>query len=927
MSSVVRSQANGEMFESPAANQVPDLPNTISAFSKIQLENLDEPNAMTKTYLTDRSVTCNDGSPAGFYLRHSHGSKRWIVFLEGGWYCYDHKSCHARWMEMRSLMSSKLWPPIRTVGGILSTNIEENPFWWNANHVFVPYCTSDSWSGTRARASGGSRFSFMGAAVVRQVILDLLPLGLVNATSLLLTGSSAGGIGVLLNLNAVKSLLHEELRLHRIAVRGVADSGWFLDREPYSRDPQSVTPVDAVRRGIALWQGKVPASCAAYYPNEPWRCYFGYRIYPYLTAPLFVFQWLFDEAQMAADKVGAPVTKHQWDYIHKMGDSLRHTFHNVSAVFAPSCISHSVLTKKDWSMIKIDEISLPNAIRCWELNLQHQHKSIQDLYSFSSDKYVSSPSMLADAPLDNVLKRKSIQLDIYKTVEENNFQSHEERKRRRKKHKNKQRPERVDRERIHKGRRKKRLGRKNKNRPMRSPILGTLNTNASKVMANQAQKCQYHLIERCTWPQCNHSCPKLHNPFTGEEMDFIDLLKSFGMDMASVANALGIDIHTLNNMGHAELLNLLTQQSSAKPLIQISAVDHPKRYLKTNITFKAEPFPGNWSQEKPGNRDYKSNNLCLYWFTVQYDDKPDMLDCFRIQPAWMGQNKMKLKNLSLPTMFLPGTHNSATDVMEAMRRRRGLSHLDNFILTQDQSIWNQLVYGIRFLDLRIGYYPQSSDPKLRFWINHDMLRVRPLLPVLKDVVEFSRASPDEIIILDFHRFPSGFSGTNGPAVHRELLELLKNELKSLTIPRPLSQTKLKLEEIWNSDKRIVVSYSEDNFVWEMPWLWSSVSQRWGNKQSPEALEKFLDKTFRDVVPRKLWAAMAELTPTPLDFLSNGSLRAMADRVNRQLSNWFVENGNWTRRANIVAPDFFLGTNLVNIAIEENINRANEMGQS
>lgn len=70
----------------------------------------------------------------------------------------------------------------------------------------------------------------------------------------------------------------------------------------------------------------------------------------------------------------------------------------------------------------------------------------------------SSPSMLADAPLDNVLKRKSIQLDIYKTVEENNFQSHEERKRRRKKHKNKQRPERVDRERIHKGRRKKRLG-------------------------------------------------------------------------------------------------------------------------------------------------------------------------------------------------------------------------------------------------------------------------------------------------------------------------------------------------------------------------------------------------------------------------------------------------------------------------------------
>lgn len=50
--------------------------------------------------------------------------------------------------------------------------------------------------------------------------------------------------------------------------------------------------------------------------------------------------------------------------------------------------------------------------------------------------------------------------------------------------------------------------------------------------------------------------------FAGEEMDFIELLKSFGLDMKSVAKALGIDINTLNNMDPAELLNLLTQQAS-----------------------------------------------------------------------------------------------------------------------------------------------------------------------------------------------------------------------------------------------------------------------------------------------------------------------------------------------------------------------------
>ncbi len=54
------------------------------------------------------------------------------------------------------------------------------------------------------------------------------------------------------------------------------------------------------------------------------RFYFG------STAPLFIFQWLFDEAQMLADNVGPPMSKEQWDYIHAVGDDLRRTFANVS---------------------------------------------------------------------------------------------------------------------------------------------------------------------------------------------------------------------------------------------------------------------------------------------------------------------------------------------------------------------------------------------------------------------------------------------------------------------------------------------------------------------------------------------------------------------------------------------------------------------
>lgn len=58
-------------------------------------------------------------------------------------------------------------------------------------------------------------FSFMGAEIVLQVVRDLIPLGLENASSLLLAGSSAGGTGVMLNLNHVHSLVHHNLgQLH-----------------------------------------------------------------------------------------------------------------------------------------------------------------------------------------------------------------------------------------------------------------------------------------------------------------------------------------------------------------------------------------------------------------------------------------------------------------------------------------------------------------------------------------------------------------------------------------------------------------------------------------------------------------------------------------------------------------------------------------
>lgn len=74
---------------------------------------IDPSRSLKRAFLSNRTVTCNDGSQAGFYLRKSMKSKRWVVFFEGGWHCYDTKSCRTRWLRLRHLMTSAQWPETR----------------------------------------------------------------------------------------------------------------------------------------------------------------------------------------------------------------------------------------------------------------------------------------------------------------------------------------------------------------------------------------------------------------------------------------------------------------------------------------------------------------------------------------------------------------------------------------------------------------------------------------------------------------------------------------------------------------------------------------------------------------------------------------------------------------------------------------------
>lgn len=106
---------------------------------------------------------------------------------------------------------------------------------------------------------------------------------------------------------------------------------------------------------------------------------------------------------------------------------------------------------------------------------------------------------------------------------------------------------------------------------------------------------------------------------------------------------------------------------------------------------------------------------------------------------------------------------------------------------------------------------------------------------------------------------------------------------------------------------------------------------WGDKQEVEELKTYLNSLYvpedpkKDEVKGTLWAAMAELTHKLSDLFDSGSLRIMADSVNRQLAKWYIGCKNWTDNANIVATDYFLGNNIINIAIDTNLNKTEYVG--
>ena len=314
---------------------------------------------LPESYETER---CLDGSPFGYFIRRSVStvnSRKWIFLLEGGGLCVEPIDCIAR--KHTDEGSSLYWDDLFIPGtdglkDILSDNPNENPDFFDYNHVYLKYCSGDTWTGTRDSFdqfglwfSGHNNIKAAIEHINKTEKLDM-------ATHVLLLGLSAGGIGVHNNADYFR-----EHWLPSTTKFKAASVGGFYFPGPVVMFPEYILnisiPVNSfASKYLTTWYGSaLDESCLRGTPERyHHRCWDSYYLYNFIDTQLFVIENRFDESQIhdvllcPCHEIKSDSTQ---DFIKWFGETMCNGLKSTvqgdrgkkkgDGLFSPSCLSHT----------------------------------------------------------------------------------------------------------------------------------------------------------------------------------------------------------------------------------------------------------------------------------------------------------------------------------------------------------------------------------------------------------------------------------------------------------------------------------------------------------------------------------------------------------------------------------------------------------
>jgi len=303
--------------------------------------------------LTDPLAVCNDGSRAAYYDSNDLAdSKKLHIYLKGGGACtsfdqgaekscvrrcgvnIDGELCTARTEENFELDTDTMW----------STDPQQNPAFHDFARVYVPYCSSDLYIGTRDD-SDVSGYYFHGKYIVKAIAEDIVS----RANSLeqvVFYGTSAGAMGVAFNCDAVAEIL--KAKFPNLDVRCVSDGNDFFPVDSSMNTDTCELSADGAQE--AFWGAKPDSSCESDAASNQ-ECSAFATNYKHITTPIMVVQTLTDPTVKHDCSPEVTENPDYWVTYRNKVAALAEQFKQDkpnNGLWVPNCIYH-VSQGKPWS--------------------------------------------------------------------------------------------------------------------------------------------------------------------------------------------------------------------------------------------------------------------------------------------------------------------------------------------------------------------------------------------------------------------------------------------------------------------------------------------------------------------------------------------------------------------------------------------------
>eukprot|EP00445_Apocalathium_hangoei_P064653 CAMPEP_0204124972 /NCGR_PEP_ID=MMETSP0361-20130328/10155_1 /ASSEMBLY_ACC=CAM_ASM_000343 /TAXON_ID=268821 /ORGANISM="Scrippsiella Hangoei, Strain SHTV-5" /LENGTH=475 /DNA_ID=CAMNT_0051076609 /DNA_START=49 /DNA_END=1476 /DNA_ORIENTATION=- len=345
-----------------------------STVEKVEASNIMEKvNVVEAT--NDSDATCNDGTPGVYYWSPapSDGEPRsWLVFLEGGGWCWDAASCAPRGGDS---VSSAHHPSLQVNDryGILGSLSPVRGF----NRVYIRHCSSDAWMGDIGANATSAGVNWRGARILRATLRHLVDArGLAGGDFMLFGGASAGARGAMVHLDTLQP---QGLVPAGVKLLGFLDSPYWLDTPAF----QDLTQVEhrfpeQTKQVVLNMQNEAIVSGAGLCElDDVWKCAFGEYRLPMLKTPFMLFSSQYDWFRLIIAQV-ASVTPSDcfpepqcsyYDYADSGANATRQkllvlpqVIAGTSGVYSSTCYDHAMSIWKEFNLQRVLGVTMAEAL-------------------------------------------------------------------------------------------------------------------------------------------------------------------------------------------------------------------------------------------------------------------------------------------------------------------------------------------------------------------------------------------------------------------------------------------------------------------------------------------------------------------------------------------------------------------------------------